>query len=185
MGFDLGIEQAGIEIAACVENHPRCCETIRTNRPHLPLFDRDIRTVTTNEMLFAAGLRVGEVFAVIGGPPCQSFCTGGKRQAITDHRGELFMEFIRVVQEASPEFFVFENVSQLLTAAVKHRPIAERPGQNWNLAPTAGNGTAGFRFSMAMAKPMRRKSVARSKTQSFPAPPSASSFPSSSSCHMN
>jgi DNA (cytosine-5)-methyltransferase 1 len=134
MGLDLGFEAAGFEIPVSVEILKRCCETIRANRPGTHVFEGDIRTVTTAQMLSAAKLEVGEAFAVIGGPPCQSFSTGGKRTAIHDTRGELFMEFVRVVKEAEPAFFVFENVSQLLTAAVKHRPIAERPGQNWNLS---------------------------------------------------
>lgn len=139
MGLDIGMEQAGIEIPVCVEILPKCGETIRLNRPEIHLFNQDIREVKTTRMMEAANVKLGELFAVVGGPPCQSFSTGGKRSAINDHRGELFMEFIRTVKESNPDFFVFENVSQLMTAAVKHRPIAERPGQNWNLSAYSRN----------------------------------------------
>jgi DNA (cytosine-5)-methyltransferase 1 len=134
MGLDIGLEQAGIATSVCVEILPKCCATIRLNRPEITVFEDDIRDLSTAEILAGGKEEAGKLFAVVGGPPCQSFSTGGKRGSIADPRGELFMEFIRVVREAKPKFFVFENVAQLMTAAVKHRPIADRPGKNWNLA---------------------------------------------------
>lgn len=134
MGFDLGIEKAGLKVAVCVDMDHRCCETIRLNRPAVPVLESDIRKLPTKDILHVANLRVGEAFAVVGGPPCQSFSPGGKRLSITDPRGSLFMEFIRVVREARPKSFVFENVANLLTAALNHRPIAQRPGRSWNLS---------------------------------------------------
>lgn len=134
MGFDLGLEEAGLDVRACVEWEAKCCATIRANRPDIAVLEGDIREKPTAEILKAARLREGQPFAVVGGPPCQSFSTGGKRGSILDARGSLFMEFIRVVREARPKTFVFENVGQLVTAPIQHRPIADRPGQNWNLA---------------------------------------------------
>jgi DNA (cytosine-5)-methyltransferase 1 len=134
MGFDLGLEEAGLRIAVCVEYDHQCCESIRLNRPAVPVLESDIRALTTSEILSAAKLRVGQAFSVVGGPPCQSFSTGGKRHSIVDPRGSLFMEFIRIVREAKPKCFVFENVAQLITAALNHRPIVQRPGRRWNLS---------------------------------------------------
>lgn len=134
MGLDLGLERAGLEPAVCVENDPLCCMTIRHNRPHLPVIAEDIASVSTPAILAAAGLQSGEAFAVVGGPPCQPFSTGGLRRTIRDRRGNLFAEFLRVVAEAQPLYFVFENVAQIVTAAVNHRPIAQRPGQRWHLS---------------------------------------------------
>src|SRR5262249_14672100 len=111
-----------------------CCATIRVNRPELPLIDRDIRSVSTSEILDVARIKSGELFCIVGGPPCQPFSSGGKRHSIMDPRGSLFMEYVRVIREARPKYFIFENVAHIITAAVKHRPIAERPGQNWNLS---------------------------------------------------
>ena len=134
MGLDLGLEQAGLETAVCVEIDPVFCATIRQNRPDTPVLEADISHLDVDEVLGAAGLSSGEAFAVVGGPPCQSFSTGGLRQSIRDKRGSLFAEFFRVVDQAQPLYFVFENVAQLVTAAVKHRPISERPGQRWHLS---------------------------------------------------
>src|SRR5699024_6875424 len=66
--------------------------------------------------------------------PCQSFSTGGGRAGLSDPRGNLIFEYIRLISEVRPRMFVLENVASLITTAIRHRPIAERPGKKWNLA---------------------------------------------------
>ncbi len=112
-GLDLGFEQAGYEIRACVEMDSVACRTLRGNRPNWRIIERDICSVPTQEILEKAGLAEGEPTAVIGGPPCQSFSMLGKKEALDDPRGRLIHEFIRVVDEALPRVFLFENVTGL------------------------------------------------------------------------
>ncbi len=76
---------------------------------------------------------------MVGGPPCQSFSSGGKRTALSDPRGNLIYEYFRLISEVSPRYFVLENVANLTTAALKHRPISERPGKHWSLKQYNGN----------------------------------------------
>lgn len=133
MGLDLGLEQAGLKPAVSVEIDKHCCTTIKQNRPGLSVVECDISSLSTADILDAAKLKVGQAFAVVGGPPCQSFSTGGLRQSLHDRRGSLIGDFLRVIDEAKPRHFVFENVAQIVTAAVKHRPIALRPGKRWHL----------------------------------------------------
>lgn len=123
MGMDLGLEQAGFKAAVCVEVENVCCETIRANRKDLPLINKDIRRVSTQEILHTAKLVPSEADLVVGGPPCQSFSTAGKRGSIGDPRGTLFREFVRIVDEARPKYFLMENVKGMLSAAIKHRPL--------------------------------------------------------------
>jgi DNA (cytosine-5)-methyltransferase 1 len=52
---------------------------------------------------------------LVGGSPCQSFSSVGKRKGLDDDRGNLVFEFIRIVKESSPNIFIFENVKGLLT----------------------------------------------------------------------
>jgi DNA (cytosine-5)-methyltransferase 1 len=52
---------------------------------------------------------------LVGGSPCQSFSSVGKRKGLEDDRGNLIYEFIRVVKESKPNVFVFENVKGLTT----------------------------------------------------------------------
>ncbi|MCU0494053.1 MAG: DNA cytosine methyltransferase [Chloroflexaceae bacterium] len=126
MGLDLGLEAAGLTTRLAVEHDPWCCQTIRTNRPELPLLERDITTISTATALAAVGLRADDVFLVCGGPPCQPFSTAGKRESIGDPRGSLFRDFVRFVEEIRPPFFLMENVRGILSAAIKHRPLDRR-----------------------------------------------------------
>jgi DNA (cytosine-5)-methyltransferase 1 len=129
MGLDLGLEKAGFRIAVALECNKYAVDTIRKNRPDLPIINRKIENVTTVELLEAAGLKRGEPFVVSGGPACQVFSTAGQRGSLEDPRGSMFREFVRVVREARPRFFVMENVRGLLSAAVRHRPLNRRgPG---------------------------------------------------------
>ncbi len=112
-GLDIGFENAGFSIAVAVDIDPSCCETLKANRPQLPVINKDIAAVTTAEILAAAHLKPLEAALVIGGPPCQSFSLAGLRKGLDDDRGKLLFEFVRIVREALPTGFVFENVKGL------------------------------------------------------------------------
>ena len=139
-GLDLGIEQAGFNTISVVEKDRDATKTIALNRPHLQesAVPREIEKVNTQDLLAEGGrvlkldraLHPGEVDLVTGGPPCQPFSTAGKRGSVMDPRGSLFMEFIRIVKEVQPRFFLMENVRGLLSAPIRHRPINQR-GKNY------------------------------------------------------
>lgn len=129
LGLDLGLEAAGFRLAVAVECSDCAASTIKRNRPRLPLIKRRIEDVPTKEILAAAGLKRGQAAIVSAGPSCQVFSTAGKRRSFNDPRGRMFQEFVRVVREARPRFFVMENVRGLLSAARLHRPLNQRgPG---------------------------------------------------------
>lgn len=56
----------------------------------------------------------GQVDLMVGGSPCQSFSTNGKRGGFADTRGTLFHEYARLIGEVQPKCFIFENVKGLL-----------------------------------------------------------------------
>jgi DNA (cytosine-5)-methyltransferase 1 len=114
MGLDLGFEKRGFDIKVCLDNDPWAIKTIAANRPNIPLITRDIFEVSTEDILSAAILSVGEATAVIGGPPCQPFSSAGKRLSMADNRAKSLREFTRVVVQAQPLFFILENVASML-----------------------------------------------------------------------
>lgn len=116
MGLDLGLEKAGIDIRICQDFDETCYKTMLANGK--PAITGDIRNIESSEVLERAGLRKGEAFLLCGGPPCQPFSTAGKRLGINDPRGSLFMDYVRMVDETKPRFFVFENVKGLTSIAV-------------------------------------------------------------------
>jgi DNA (cytosine-5)-methyltransferase 1 len=64
---------------------------------------------------------------LVGGPPCQAFSTNGKRASVQDPRGTLPWRFLRFIAVLRPKFFLMENVRGLMSAALWHRPMANRP----------------------------------------------------------
>lgn len=134
MGLDIGLERTGcFQVLACVEKEPSFCATIRANhaagRLHkdLKIFEGDISDLDPAAVLDACGLKPGELDLLVGGPPCQSFSTAGRRMATQDPRGTLLWQYLRFVEHMQPRFFLMENVRGLLSAALRHRAIAARP----------------------------------------------------------
>lgn len=126
MGLDLGFEAEGFDIRVALDNNKDVIATLKKNRPDLEIIGDDIFHVKTHEILKRAKLKVGEATVVTGGPPCQPFSTAGRRFSTEERKGRLVFQFIRVVRESQPKFFVFENVAGLLSAARKHISFYER-----------------------------------------------------------
>lgn len=77
------------------------------------IVERDIRALPASEVLSLAGSAVGSIDLIAGGPPCQPFSRAGKREAVTTDTGKLFKDFVRLVDEVRPRWFLFENVKGL------------------------------------------------------------------------
>lgn len=106
-GLDLGFEQAGFEIIYANEYDKTIWETFEKN--HSAFLDkRDIRYIKSSEIPDCDG--------IIGGPPCQSWSEAGKMKGFEDARGQLFFEFIRILKDKQPKFFVAENVVGMLSS---------------------------------------------------------------------
>ncbi|MBQ9771010.1 MAG: DNA cytosine methyltransferase [Lentisphaeria bacterium] len=110
-GLDLGFERAGFDIPVANEFDPAIYETFKVNHPKTHLLEGDVRQITKENILPFVN---GEIDGIIGGPPCQSWSEAGSLKGIEDARGQLFFDYIRLLQELRPKFFLAENVSGML-----------------------------------------------------------------------
>ena len=110
-GLDLGFERAGFNIPVANEFDKTIWATFKANHPQTHLIEGDVRQVTRKDI---EPFLSGEVDGIIGGPPCQSWSEAGALRGIEDARGQLFYDYIRLLTEFRPKFFLAENVSGML-----------------------------------------------------------------------
>ncbi|WP_407655322.1 DNA cytosine methyltransferase [Aureispira anguillae] len=105
-GLDLGFEKAGFDVIWANEYDKDIWETYEKNHLNTILDRRSITKVEADE--------VPECDGIIGGPPCQSWSEAGALRGLEDKRGQLFFDFIRILEAKQPKFFLAENVSGML-----------------------------------------------------------------------
>ena len=105
-GLDLGFHQAGFETVFANEFDKTIWDTFEYNFPNIHLDKRSIVDVPSSD--------VPDSIGIIGGPLCQSWSEAGAGRGIDDKRGQLFYEYIRILKEKEPLFFLAENVSGIL-----------------------------------------------------------------------
>lgn len=105
-GLDLGFEEAGFNVIWANEYDKDIWETYEKNHKNTTLDRRSIVNIKEDE--------VPECDGIIGGPPCQSWSEAGALRGINDKRGQLFFDFIRILEAKQPKFFLAENVSGML-----------------------------------------------------------------------
>jgi len=111
-GFSYGFANAGLLPICGAEINKDACATYEENIGST-CHNVDLSAVEPN--FFRELLGAKEPFAVIGGPPCQGFSTAGARDA-QDPRNRLIFNYLRIVGEVRPRWFIFENVEGLLTS---------------------------------------------------------------------
>lgn len=132
-GLDLGFEKAGFDVIYANEYDSSIWATYEKN--HTGYLDkRDIRKIGSSEIPDCDG--------IIGGPPCQSWSEAGAQKGINDSRGQLFYDYIRIIREKQPKFFLAENVVGMLSE--RHTEAVENIKQmfiecGYNLSVTLVN----------------------------------------------
>jgi DNA (cytosine-5)-methyltransferase 1 len=107
-GLDLGFMRAGHQIVWANDSDPDCVRTYRHNiGSHI--VEGDIRRVSTQD--------IPDAEIVIGGFPCQGFSCANMLRSPDDERNELYLQFLRIVKEKRPLYFLAENVRGLLSLA--------------------------------------------------------------------
>ena len=121
-GLSLGLEQAGYEIAASVEFDPIHAAVHEFNFPYGKTFAADVSKINGEQIREQSEIGDREIHLVAGGPPCQGISLIGRR-AIDDPRNALLKEFVRIVLELKPRYFLMENVAGLMVGA--HRQLVD------------------------------------------------------------
>ncbi|MGB7084949.1 MAG: DNA cytosine methyltransferase [Phormidesmis sp.] len=122
-GLSLGFEQAGFDVVAAVEIDPVHACVHQFNFPQCAVIARSATEVSGDDIRKAAGLdKETQIDVVAGGAPCQGFSIMGQR-ALDDPRNTLVKDFIRLIQELQPLYFLFENVKGLTVG--KHRQFLQ------------------------------------------------------------
>lgn len=109
-GLDIGFIKAGFNISVANELDRNIWKTYEKNHSTILIKD-DIKNINLKNFSFCDG--------IIGGPPCQSWSEAGSLKGIQDPRGKLFYEYIRILNDIKPMFFLAENVSGIL--AKRHK----------------------------------------------------------------
>ncbi len=139
-GLALGMSRAGFGEVTVIDNDGQACETLRRNKDRKTEYVRDWNIVEAD----ISGLEFSEyseLDILTGGPPCQPFSHGGKRDGRSDER-EMFPHFIRAVRECTPGAFVFENVKGLrypsfynyfcyIILQLRFPDVQRRKGEKW------------------------------------------------------
>ena len=105
--MDLGFKNAGFDLVWANDNASSVWETFESNLNPSTFEKGSISDLDFSDIPDCEG--------VIGGPPCQSWSNAGTGKGLKDKRGKVFLDFIRLIDEKKPKFFVAENVEGLLS----------------------------------------------------------------------
>lgn len=106
-GLSLGAEMAGIQVKCAIEKNESAVETLKNNHKKAYVFSSDIQAISSEDVLNHAK----NTFIIMGGPPCQGFSLSNTRTRNMDNPNNmLFTEFVRLVKDIKPKWFLFENV---------------------------------------------------------------------------
>jgi DNA (cytosine-5)-methyltransferase 3A len=99
----LALSRLGIEVenyyAAEIDTH-----AIKVTQHNFP------NTIQLGDVTKIKGSDLPKIDLIIGGSPCQGFSFAGKQLNFNDPRSALFFEFVRLIKECKPKYFLLENV---------------------------------------------------------------------------
>jgi len=106
-GLDQGFLDSGkFEIVWANDNDPSVYKTFIKNHPKIAFNSKNITKVASKD--------IPKADIIIGGPPCQSWSVAGSNRGAKDTRGQLFYEYIRIINDLKPKMFVAENVEGIM-----------------------------------------------------------------------
>ncbi|MBC8205843.1 MAG: DNA cytosine methyltransferase [Kiritimatiellaeota bacterium] len=113
-GLSLGFKQAGIEAVYAFDHDPDSIKTYNQYFGDGHAEVADAFKVSKKSIEKFLGKPLPSIDVVIGGPPCQGFSVQ-RRGSNTDPRNNLVREYVRLLKDIKPKFFLMENVSGILS----------------------------------------------------------------------
>lgn len=115
-GASLGLDEAGFDVLAAIDNDPHACAAYEANVGKEPL-EKDARDLSYAELLEHFGVDEEDVRLVAGCPPCQNFSSLRRTRPWPEGapKDELLLTFLEFVEEGEPPVVLFENVPGILT----------------------------------------------------------------------
>lgn len=114
-GLSLGFKKTGFKTIIANDISPDAINTIKLNNPEIEIILKDVRELKSSEIknIF---IKKGytHLNGIIGGPPCKGFSLANRKRNLENPGNHLFEEYLRLVRELRPDFFVFENVATIL-----------------------------------------------------------------------
>lgn len=107
-GLSSGLMAAGFFPLLLNDNNSDCCKTLKLNHPGTNIVCNSMENIDFTPY-------IGKVDLLTGGVPCQSFSQAGLRKGLEDPRGDLMLQFIKILHVIKPKVFMIENVKGLLT----------------------------------------------------------------------
>ncbi|KUG19724.1 dna-cytosine methyltransferase [hydrocarbon metagenome] len=125
-GLSLGFALAGFDVVHSIDINAEALSTIRLNHAKIHeakgednyycAEERDLRTVKAEEILENFEGKNFRVQGIIGGPPCRGFSSANTKTRNPENpHNSLYKDYIRLVNDLQPDFFMFENVVGLLS----------------------------------------------------------------------
>ena len=130
-GMGLGFSQH-FNVVEAVDISRDAVRTYGANHPETDARRRDVRDLSGTRGDFDG------ITGIIGGPPCQAWSRRNIRQTPDDPRATLLDEYMRIVEEARPQWFVLENVVTVPKAA-KQRVIDRAKGLGYHVTSACLN----------------------------------------------
>ncbi len=121
-GLGLGLENSGFQPSFISDHNKSALQTYYLNR-NLPLnryFHGDMQDIIEHLNDYNSALK--DTFLISGGPPCQGFSIANRQPMLNDPRNELYKDFLMILEQIRPPFFLIENVRGM---AKKRKEIEE------------------------------------------------------------
>jgi DNA (cytosine-5)-methyltransferase 1 len=116
--MSLGFEQAGFDVLAAVDIEAIHVSTYQRNFPNCKAWRADLAQISGDDLRTGAGLQGTSVDVVFAGVPCEGFSLIGKR-CPDDPRNRVLFEFVRLIGDLGPSYWVLENVEGIRLGAAR------------------------------------------------------------------